>query len=68
MFLKYFLFIIIFFTTAINACEKPTMPTEVDWNNWLQEVRKEALDIGISNKSVNLYLSDVKPQKKNYIA
>ena len=64
MFLKYFLFIIIFFTTTINACEKPTMPSEVDWNNWLQEVRKEALDIGISNKSVNLYLSDVKPQKK----
>ena len=64
MFLKYFLFIIIFFTTTINACEKPTMPTEYDWNNWLQEVRKEALDIGISNESVNLYLSDIKPQKK----
>ncbi len=66
MFLKYFLFIIIFLTTTINACEKPTMPTEDEWNNWLQEVRKEALDIGISNKSVNLYLSDVKPQKKLY--
>ena len=64
MFLKYFLFIIIFYATTLNACEKPTMPSEDDWNNWLQEVRKEALDIGISNKSVNLYLSDVKPQKK----
>ena len=64
MYLKYFLFIIIFFTTTVNACEKPTMPTEDDWNNWLQEVREEALDIGISNKSVTLYLSDVKPQKK----
>ena len=64
MFLKYFLLIIIFFTTSLNACEKPTMPTDDDWNNWLQEVREEALDIGISNKSVTLYLSDVKPQKK----
>ena len=64
MYLKYFLFIIIFFATTVNACEKPTMPTEDDWNNWLQEVREEALDIGISNKSVTLYLSDVKPQKK----
>ena len=64
MFLKYFLFIIVFFATTISACEKPKMPSDDDWNNWLQEVRKEALDIGISNKSVNLYLSDVKPQKK----
>ena len=44
------------------------MPSEDAWNNWLQEVRIEALDIGISNESVNFYLSDVKPQKKNYIA
>ena len=64
MFLKYFLFIIIFFATTLKACEKPTMPSQDDWNNWLQEVRKEALDIGISHKSVNFYLSDVKPQKK----
>ena len=64
MFLKYFLFIIIFYATTLKACEKPTMPPQYEWNNWLQEVRKEALDIGISNKSVNLYLSDVKPQKK----
>ena len=64
MFLKYFLFIIIFFSTTLKACEKPTMPSENEWNNWLQEVRKEALDIGISDKSVSLYLSDVKPQKK----
>ena len=52
MFLKYFLFIIIFYASSIKACEKPTMPSEDAWNNWLQEVRKEALDIGISNKSV----------------
>ena len=64
MFFKYFLFIVIFYTASLKACEKPTMPSENDWNNWLKEVRKEALDVGISVKSVNLYLSDVKPQKK----
>ena len=45
MFLKYFLFIIIFYASSIKACEKPTMPSKDAWNNWLQEVRKEALDI-----------------------
>ena len=64
MFPKYFLFIVIFFTTTINACEKPTMPSVEAWNNWLEEVRKEAIDIGISKESVDLYLSNVKPQKK----
>ena len=64
MFLKYFLFIIIFYSATLKACEKPTMPSENDWNNWLQEVRKEASDYGISDKSITLYLSDVKPQKK----
>ena len=43
MYPKYFLFIIIFLTTTVNACEKPTMPTEDDWNNWLQEVRASSL-------------------------
>ena len=64
MFFKYFSFFIIFYATTLNACEKPTMPSKDAWNNWLQEVRIEALDIGISNESVNFYLSDVKPQKK----
>ncbi len=50
MFLKYFLFIIIFYASSIKACEKPTMPSEDEWNNWLEEVRKEAIDIGISKK------------------
>ena len=45
MFLKYFLFIVIFYSTTLKACEKPSMPSEASWNNWLQEVREEALDI-----------------------
>tara|TARA_Y100001970_G_scaffold114296_1_gene142585 strand:- start:4029 stop:4988 length:960 start_codon:yes stop_codon:yes gene_type:complete len=40
------------------------MPTVSEWNNWLEDVRKEAKDINISEKTINLYLSDVKPQKK----
>ncbi len=64
MFLKYFFLIFIFFTFTTKACEKPNMPSDEEWNNWLEDVRKEAIDIGISLKTINLYLSDVKPQKK----
>ena len=64
MLLKYFFIIIIFFTLTSKACEKPTMPSESEWNNWLYDVRKEAIDNGISIQTVDLHLSDIKPQKK----
>ena len=67
MLLKYFFIIIIFFTLTSKACEKPTMPSESEWNNWLDDVRKEAIDNGISIQTIDLHLSDVKPQKKNYL-
>ena len=64
MFLKYFFILILFFNFSLYACEKPIMPTDSEWNNWLEDVRKEAKDKNISNKTINLYLLDVKPQKK----
>ena len=64
MFFKYFFIIIIFFTFTSKACEKPTMPSDIQWNDWLVDVRNEALKNGISKKTIELYLSDVKPQKK----
>ncbi len=64
MFLKYFFVIILFFTSTIKACEKPSMPSDLEWNNWLKEVRIEAANKGISLNTINEYLSDVKPQKK----
>ena len=65
MFLKYFFIIIIFFFSfTLKACEKPSMPTEAEWTNWLEDVKKEAINIGISVQTINAHLSDVKPQKK----
>ena len=64
MFLKYIFLFFIFFTYSLKACEKPTMPTASEWNDWLEDVRKEAKDKNISEKTINLYLSDVKPQEK----
>ena len=40
------------------------MPTNTEWNNWLKDVRIEAKEKNISDKTINLYLSNVKPQKK----
>ena len=64
MFLKYIFLFFIFVSYSLNACEKPTMPTASEWNDWLGDVRKEAKDKNISEKTINLYLSDVKPQEK----
>ena len=52
MFLKYFFVIIIFFTSTIKACEKPSMPSDLEWNNWLKEVRIEAANKGISLNTI----------------
>ena len=64
MFLKYLFILIFFFSYSLKACEKPKMPTISEWNTWLEDVRKEAKEKKISDKTINLYLSNVKPQKK----
>jgi len=64
MFLKYLFILILFFSYSLKACEKPNMPTESEWNIWLEEIRTEAKEKNISEKTINLYLSNVKPQKK----
>ncbi len=40
------------------------MPTDSEWNNWLDDVRNEAKEKKISDQTINLYLLNVKPQKK----
>ncbi len=64
MFLKYLFILLIFLTASLKACEKPKMPTNAEWNNWLKDVRIEAREKNISENTINLYLSNVKPQKK----
>ena len=64
MFLNYFFIIIIFFAFTLKACEKPTMPSDAEWNSWLDDVKIEAINNGISIETINAHLSDIKPQKK----
>ena len=64
MFFKFTFIFIIIFSLAANSCEKPTMPSNSEWNKWLEDVRIEALKNGISNKTISQYLTDVIPQKK----
>ena len=34
-------------------CAKPTMPSDQEWEKWLNEVKIEASKIGISKKTIN---------------
>ena len=64
MFLKTFFFMLISFSLFAKDCSKPNMPSEDEWNNWLEEIKIEAIEKGISKVTVNKYLNNVKPQKK----
>ena len=58
------LFLLISFNLYSADCEKPKMPTDEEWNNWLTNIKKEALERGISQKTISNNLNDVKPQSK----
>ena len=64
MFLKVLLTLFFLFSSALKACEKPTMPSAEEWNKWLIEVKKEAIIKGISQNIISQYLSNINPQKK----
>ena len=63
--MKYFL-IIFFISFSLNAkdCDKPIMPPTDEWNKWLNDVRIEAISLGISKNTVINELTNVKPQSK----
>ena len=41
------------------------MPTSDEWDTWLDEVKKEAIQKGISENTIKIELSNISPQKKN---
>ena len=66
---NYLLYIIIsiFFISPYvfsNDCEKPTMPTELEWNNWIAQIKSEALTKGISQETLDNQFRNLKPQSK----
>ena len=60
------LIISIFFSISLFSadCLTPSMPTSEEWNAWLVEVKKEAKQKGISEKTIKNELSNINPQKK----
>ena len=59
------IFTIIFsFQILAKDCSKPTMPSLEEWNIWLSEVKKEALSLGISQKTIEKELNNIKLKKK----
>ena len=65
MFFRILIFLIfISFYAHSKNCEKPEMPTDDEWINWLQNIKVEAINRGISQETILLNLENVKPQRK----
>ena len=63
-----FLFFTITFFISFNVfsadCEKPSMPSNEEWQYWLSDIKKEALKEGVSQNTIDTELSNISPQKK----
>ena len=59
-----FTFIFYSFNSFSADCKKPTMPSDDEWQQWLSIIKTEALNKGISKKTINQELNGVKPQSK----
>ena len=63
-----FRFVLIFLFISFNAystdCEKPKMPTDDEWNNWLSNIKKEALDKQI-DEEIKKTEQEIETLKKN---
>ena len=60
MFLR-LIIIVIFLSFNLNAtdCEKPKMPSDEIWNSWLEDIKLEAIQLGITKKTVSKYLKNI---------
>ena len=57
-------FILISFELFANDCKKPEMPSNEEWNVWLNNIKFEAIQKGISKETVYKELEGILPQKK----
>jgi len=63
--MKIFIFIfLISFNLFASDCNKPVMPTIIEWNKWLDDVILEALSLGISKQTLKKELTNIQPQSK----
>ncbi len=65
MFFKFVLFFVfVTFNIYASDCLKPKMPSDNEWNTWLEDIKQEALNKGITKKTISKYLNEVRPQSK----
>ena len=64
LFLYFIITVFVTFNVLSAECQKPVMPSKDEWQEWLTEIKKEALKEGISQNTIDAELSDVLPQKK----
>ena len=57
-------FILISFELFAIDCKKPEMPSNEVWNVWLNNIKSEAIQEGISKETVYKELKGILPQKK----
>ena len=61
------IFLISFLFSSVlwgTDCIKPIMPSVNEWDEWLNDVKIEAVTLGISQQIVDNELSNIKPQEK----
>ena len=53
-------------TSSLYAadCNKPIMPTPLEWSDWLNNVKLEAISLGISREVIENELTGIEPQPK----
>ncbi len=59
-----FFFTLFSYQIYAKDCPKPVMPPLDEWNTWLSEVKLEASSLGISEKTIEKELNNVKPEAK----
>ena len=65
MFLRFFILISFLpFSLFAADCKKPKMPTELEWVTWLDAIKIEAIEKGISKETVITNLKNIKPESK----
>jgi len=62
--LTFFIFYLFSFALLGADCAKPIMPSSLEWNEWLEDVKIEAISLGISKHTIENELNNVQPQAK----
>jgi len=67
-YISLFLVFLITFLFSLFAyskdCLKPSMPSAIEWQNWINDVKVEAISLGISKEIIEAKLNTAEPQAR----